>query len=63
MKKWLVEFGLNEEQVSAVSKFAHSDEFDAIVLHNNDIVVNTIHAKGIPTMIYDGKKHTGRWEE
>ena len=63
MKKWLVEFGLNEEQVSAVSKFAHSDEFDAIVSHNNDIVVNTIHAKGIPTMIYDGKKHTGRWEE
>ena len=63
LKEWLVEFGYGDEGVENVSKYAHSEEYEEVIKHNNDIVVNTVHAKGIPTMIYDGKKHTGRWEE
>ncbi len=61
--EWLKEFGLTDEKVEAVKTYAHSDEYNNLVAKNNDIVVNQLHAKGIPTMIYDGKKHTGRWEE
>lgn len=63
LKGWLVDFGLDEEAQSKVSEFAHSEEYEEIVKKNNDIVVNNIHAKGIPTMIYEGKKHTGRYEK
>jgi hypothetical protein len=62
LKSWLVEFGLDEEAQTKASEFAHSDEYEEIVKKNNDIVVNNIHAKGIPTMIYDGGKHTGKYE-
>ncbi len=59
---WLSEFGIDEETQAKISAFAHSDEYEEIVKKNNNIVVNDIHAKGIPTMIYDGGKHTGRYE-
>lgn len=62
LKDWLKEFGFDDEKIENVSQFAKSNEFEEIVKKNNDIVVNNIHAKGIPTMIYDGKKHTGRFE-
>ena len=59
---WLEEFGVDEEMRTQISEFARSDEYNEIVNKNNDIVVNNIHAKGIPTMIYDGGKHTGKYE-
>ena len=59
---WLSEFGVDEETQAKIATFAHSDEYEEIVKKNNNIVVNNIHAKGIPTMIYDGGKHTGRYE-
>ena len=62
LKEWLVEFGLDEETQTKISEFARSDEYEEIVKKNNDIVVNNIHAKGIPTMIYDGGRHTGKFE-
>ncbi len=63
LQEWLKEFGFSDEQIEATKQYAHSSEYDELVAHNNDIVVNQLHAKGIPTMLYDGKKHTGRWEE
>ena len=62
LKEWLVEYGLDEETQTKISEFAHSDEYEEIVKKNNNIVVNDIHAKGIPTMIYDGGKHIGKYE-
>ncbi len=62
LKSWLVEFGVDEEMQAKISEFARSDEYEEIVKKNNDIVVNNIHAKGIPTMIYDGGRHTGKYE-
>ena len=62
LKKWLKEFGLSDKEISEISERVTSNTIDEIIQKNNDIVVNQIHAKGIPTLIYDGKKHTGRYE-
>ena len=62
LKKWLKEFGLDDKAVSEVSERITADSISEIIEKNNDIVTNNIHAKGIPTMIYDNKKHTGRYE-
>ncbi len=63
LQKWLEEFGFNEAGREEIRSVAKSKEIDDIIAKNNDIVVNNIHAKGIPTMIYNGKKHTGVYKE
>jgi len=60
---WLEEFGFDEAQREEIQKKAKSQEIEDIIAKNNDLVVNNIHAKGIPTMIYNGKKHTGAYKE
>lgn len=62
LKAWLKEFGLDDRAVDEISENITSNEIDEILKKNNDVVVNNIHAKGIPTLIYDNKKHTGRYE-
>jgi len=62
LKSWLKEFGYHSAERSEIIERAHSDSVTDIIKKNNDIVVNDIHAKGIPTMIYDGRKHTGKFE-
>lgn len=62
LKEWLKEFGLDDAAISQISERVTSNAIDEIIDKNNNIVVNDIHAKGIPTLIYDGKKHTGRYE-
>jgi len=61
--KWLAEFGYNTEEVKEIKERTTSDEVAQMISKNNDIVVNNIHAKGIPTMIYNGKKHTGAYKK
>ncbi|MBR5419289.1 hypothetical protein IK110_03515 [Candidatus Saccharibacteria bacterium] len=61
--KWLAEFGYNTEEVKRIKERTTSDEVAQMIAKNNDIVVNNIHAKGIPTMIYNGKKHTGAYKK
>ena len=61
--KWLKEFGYHHDERDAIQEFAKSDEIGHIIEKNNQIVVEDIHAKGIPTMIYDNKKHSGKYEE
>ena len=63
LQKWLEEFGFNEEQRNTIKEVSRSQEIEDAIKKNNDIVVNNIHAKGIPTMIYNGKKHTGVYKE
>ena len=63
IKSWLVEFGYSEAEVGEIESRAKSSEIAEIIAKNNDIVVNNIHAKGIPTMIYEGGKHTGAYKQ
>lgn len=60
---WLEEFGYDNKGRSEITERAKSDEVTNIIRENNDIVTNNIHAKGIPTMIYNGTKHTGAYKE
>ena len=63
LQKWLEEFGFSEEQRASIKEKSRDQSIEDIITKNNDIVVNNIHAKGIPTMIYNGKKHTGAYKE
>ncbi|MCQ2571308.1 MAG: hypothetical protein MJ154_03640 [Candidatus Saccharibacteria bacterium] len=63
LQAWLKEFGYNDEQIKEIAEKSRSEEVEKKISNNNDIVVNNIHAKGIPTMIYNGKKHTGLYKE
>lgn len=62
LQEWLEEFGYSEENIQEISELAKSDRVADAINKNNDLVVNNMHAKGIPTMLYDGKKHTGKYE-
>ncbi len=62
LQRWLKEFGYHSAERSEIIERAHSEAIGEIIKKNNDIVVNDIHAKGIPTMIYNNRKHTGKYE-
>ncbi|MDR3298071.1 MAG: hypothetical protein LBT19_01730 [Candidatus Nomurabacteria bacterium] len=62
LEKWLAKWGYSEDEIVKIREIAESDAVTDKIAKNKDIVENNIHAKGIPTMIYDNKKHTGRYE-
>lgn len=59
LQTWLAEFGASKKQIDQLSQTATSDEVSDIMTKIQTTVENKIHAKGIPTLIYDGKKHNG----
>lgn len=59
---WLKEFGVADEEVTKIKASVDSDEVKDILNKNKEIVDNKIHAKSIPTLIYDGKKHNGLYK-
>lgn len=59
LQDWLVEFGLDKKKVPEFAKLAASQEVTDIMAEVKTMVEDQIHAKGIPTLIYDGKKHNG----
>lgn len=62
LKNWLKEFGLKGEEYEKVKKLAHSEEVDEILKKVKNVVENDVHVKGIPTLIYDNKKHFGMYK-
>lgn len=60
--KWLKEFGAKEESIKAIEELLKSKEVEERLNTNKDIVKNKIHAKAIPTMVYDGRKHSGLYK-
>jgi hypothetical protein len=63
LKKYLKEFGATDDDLKEISKLEKSDEVKAIMEKVKDIAENQIKITGIPTLIYDGKKHLGLYEE
>ena len=59
LEQWLKEFGFDSEKINQVRDKANSPEINAKVEKNAKLVTETLKVKGIPTMLYDGKKHTG----
>lgn len=60
LREWL-ETWYFEETLNKITAKAHSEEIRDRIHANHELVDNTIRAKGIPTTIYDGKRHIGVW--
>lgn len=63
LQVWLGEFGYSDEAIEKIAKYAKSDEVRERIERNKDIVENQVKTKKIPTMIYDGKRHSGMFED
>lgn len=62
LQSWLKDFGASAKELTELETAAHSDEVTTIMSEVKNMVDNRIHAKGIPTAIYDGKKHNGLYK-
>lgn len=62
LQSWLKDFGADKKQLAAITEKAHSDEVKQLMQQVKDMVENKIHAKGIPTLIYNGRKHNGLYK-
>ena len=63
LASWLKSFGADKSARTQITELAHSDEVSAILSEVQDIATNQVHIKGIPTLIYNGRKHLGLYEE
>lgn len=63
LKNWLKDFGATDQQVKHLAQVAHSEQVDQIMAQIKDMVENRLHVKGIPTLIYDGRKHNGLYRD
>ena len=62
IESWLKDYGLNNSAIAEIRKAAYYDETTTKMQENREVVENQLNVKGIPTMIYDGKRHTGLWK-
>lgn len=62
LSKWLAEWGIESETIAKIRETANSQEITNQLNHNIEIINTEIKPKGIPTMIYDGKKHLGLYK-
>ena len=62
IKSWLKKEGLKKEDLEKIREIAYSEETTTKMTENRELVENQLKIKGIPTTIYDGKKHTGLWQ-
>ncbi len=62
LQQWLKEFGADKAEITEIMQLAQSDIVTEIMNQVKNMVENKIHAKGIPTLLYDGKKHNGLYK-
>lgn len=62
LQSWLKNFGASAKQIEDITKSANSDTVTEVMQKVKTMVEDTIHAKGIPTLIYDGRKHSGLYQ-
>lgn len=62
METWLIADGLNKSDLGKLREKVNSSGIADKLDQNKEIVENQLHAKGIPTMLIDGKRHTGLWK-
>lgn len=63
LQDWLDDFGASKIVVERIVKATTSDEVTRVMSDVKATVENRIHAKGIPTLIYDGRKHSGLFQD
>lgn len=62
LKSYLKEFGASSDDLAQISQLEKSDDVKAILEKVKDLAEHQIKITGIPTLIYDGKKHLGLYE-
>ncbi len=62
IESWLKEDGLHSKEIESVRNMIYSEEITETMNHNRKVIEKQLKVKGIPTIIYDGKKHTGLFE-
>ena len=62
IESWLKEFGIDDTGVKEIRKIVDYPETANKMAENRKIVEDELKVKGIPTMIYDGARHTGLWK-
>lgn len=53
---------LTDEELASVREKLNSEEINAKIAENDRLVLEELNLKGIPSFIYDGKKHTGLYK-
>lgn len=59
LSEWLEEWGIDSKITSIIRDEMWSEEITSQLNYNVDTINSVIKPKGIPTMVYDGKKHLG----
>ncbi len=62
IEKWLHDDGLHTAEIKEIRSQIDSDDITNMMAENRQIVEKEIRVKGIPTMIYDGGRHTGLFQ-
>lgn len=62
MESWLTDNGVTKEQIKLIREIAYYPETTDKMQQNREIIEKQLKVKGIPTIIMDGKKHTGVWK-
>ena len=62
IESWLKEEGLDKGEIAEIRKVVDYPEIADKMAENREIVENQLKVKGIPTMLFDGKKRTGLWK-
>lgn len=62
MDLWLKAAGANDNEIIKIKELSESEEITSIMNKNREIIEKELKIKGIPTMLLDGKKHTGLWK-
>ena len=63
LETWLKQANINDGGIAEIRKIVDYPETAKKITENREIVENQLKVKGIPTMLYDGKKHTGLWKK
>ena len=59
LQTWLADLGYSDFEILTIQTLARSDQISDQLTKNQNIVEHQIRVKGIPTTIFDGRRHTG----
>ena len=62
IESWLAQSGVDDNGINEIRQIANYPEITEKMTENKNIIENELRVRGIPTMIIDGKKHTGLWK-
>ena len=62
LDEWSKAAGATDDQLRSIHEGMDSEEVTATMQKNRESVEKDIHVKGIPTMLYDGDRHTGLYK-